>query len=64
MKKFLPIASPYLMMIFPIILFLGLSLLLNSQKQQNELALQNALSKSEIIASSQPSSNFVKLLLK
>lgn len=64
MKKFLPIASPYLMMIFPVILFLGLSLLLNSQKQQNELALQNALSKSEIVASTQPSSNFVKLLLK
>lgn len=65
MKKFLPITSPYLMLIFPIVFFLGLTLVVNNIAFQNALALENALSKSEKITQSpKTTSNFVNLLIK
>ena len=65
MKKFLPITSPYLMLIFPIVFLLGLTLVVNNTDFQNDLALENALSKSEkITRSPKTASNFVTLLIK
>jgi len=65
MKKFLPITSLYLMLIFPIVFFIGLTLVVNNTDFQNDLALENALSKSEkITRSPKTASNFVTLLIK
>lgn len=65
MKKTLPILSPYLMLIFPLIILIGLTLMANKNKMQHEFALENTFSKSEQIAHTpKASSNFVKHLLK
>jgi hypothetical protein len=65
MKKFLPVISPYLMLIFPVVFFIGLTLVVNNTDFQNALALENALSKSEKITQSpKTTSNFVTLLIK
>ena len=65
MKKFLPFLSPYLMLIFPVMILLGLTLMANKNKMQHEFALENAFSKSEQIAQGPKiTSHFIKHLLK
>ena len=65
MKKSLPFLSPYLMLIFPVMILLGLTLMANKNKMQHEFALENTFSKSEQIAQGPKiTSNFIKHLLK
>lgn len=65
MKKFLPFMSPYLMLIFPVIILIGLTLMANKNKMQHEFALENTFSKSEQIAQGpKKTSLFIKHLLK
>lgn len=61
MKNFLPILSPYLMLILPIVMLIGLTLVNIKNASQNEIALEKTFSKSEQIATSKKaSSTFVK----
>ena len=65
MKKFLPFMSPYLTLIFPVMILIGLTLMANKNKMQHEFALENAFSKSEQIAQGPKiTSHFIKHLLK
>ena len=65
MKKFLPFMSPYLMLIFPVMILMGLTLMTNKNEMQHEFALENAFSKSEQIAQGpKTTSHFIKHLLK
>ena len=65
MKKSLPFLSPYLMLIFPVMILLGLTLMANKNKMQQEFALENTFSKSEQIAQGpKTTSLFIKHLLK
>ena len=65
MKKSLPFLSPYLMLIFPIVMLLGLTLMANKNKMQHEFALENTFSKSDQIAQGpKTTSHLIKHLLK
>ena len=65
MKKSLPILSPYLMLIFPIVMLLSLTLINIKTDAQNEITLAHDFSKSEqIVQAPKAASNFVKHLLK
>ena len=65
MKKSLPFLSPYLMLIFPLMILIGLTLMANKNKMQHEFALENTFSKSDQIAQGpKTTSHFIKHLLK
>ena len=65
MKKSLPFLSPYLMLTFPLMILLGLTLMANKNKMQHEFALENTFSKSEQIAQGPKiTSHIIKHLLK
>ena len=65
MKKSFPFLSPYLMLIFPVMILIGLTLMANKNKMQHEFALENTFSKSEQIAQGpKATSHFIKYLLK
>jgi len=65
MKNSLPFLSPYLMLIFPLMILIGLTLMVNKNKMQHEIALKNTFSKSELIAQGpKTTSPFIKHLLK
>ena len=65
MKKSLQFLSPYLMLIVPLIILIGLTLMANKNKMQHEFALENTFSKSEQIAQvPKKTSLFIKHLLK
>ena len=65
MKKSLQFLSPYLMLIVPLIILIGLTLMANKNKMQHEFALENTFSKSEQIAQGPKiTSHFIKHLLK
>ena len=65
MKNSLPFLSPYLMLIFPLMILIGLTLMANKNKMQHEFALENTFLKSEQIAQGpKTTSHFIKHLLK
>ena len=65
MKKSLPFLSPYLMLIFPLMILIVLTLMANKNKTQQEFALENTFSKSDQIAQGpKTTSLFIKQLLK
>ena len=65
MKKSLPFLSPYLMLIFPVMILIGLTLMVNKNKMQHEIALKNTFLESEQIAQGpKTTSHFIKHLLK
>ena len=65
MKKSLQFLSPYLMLIFPVMILIGLTLMANKNKMQHEFAFENTFSKSDQIAQGpKTTSLFIKHLLK
>ena len=53
------------MLIFPVMILIGLTLMANKNKMQHEFALENTFSKSEQIAQGpKTTSHFIKHLLK